>query len=144
MQKRVSAYQYKLMEVVYTYRQLSEMDNSYSLFFEEMSQEQKELRMDLMQQLFERLQYLAKKHLTARHFVLLQLQLAGYTQHEMAAQLKLCQSTIAKHFIGNTDYVRKDANGDNMQYGGLYRKLRIITAKDKKCILLLQQINNLQ
>jgi DNA-binding CsgD family transcriptional regulator len=78
---------------------------------------------------------LAKEHLTARQYQVIELLAQGFTQIEIAKKLHVNQSSITKSVNGNCDY----RNGRKV-YGGVKRKMRRLADKDVKIQEIITQI----
>jgi DNA-binding CsgD family transcriptional regulator len=97
--------------------------------------EDRELLLDLRDELRLEFWRLAKDNLTERQFQVIELLAKGYTQIEIAKQLNVNQSSITKSVNGNCDY----RNGKKI-YGGAKKKLRRLADKDPEIQAIIVQI----
>lgn len=77
--------------------------------------------------------------LTPRQKQVIRLYADGYTQMEIARELKVNQSSVTKCLNGNTDY----KNGTKV-YGGSKKKIRKIIENDEKIKEILKRISELR
>jgi DNA-binding CsgD family transcriptional regulator len=131
---RSNGYQHLFAEQPHSTEMMAEFSESQGLV-ENYKSEDKEMLMDLREELNIEFWRIAKENLTTRQFQVMELLSKGYTQIEIAKQLNVNQSSITKSVNGNCDY----RNGRRV-YGGSKKKLRKIADKDPKIQDLVQQI----
>lgn len=123
---RSNGYQHLFTEQLHSYEMLAEFSESQGLV-ENYKPEDKEMLLDLREDLKKEFWRLAKENLTERQFQVIELLAKGYTQIEIAKQLKVNQSSITKSVNGNCDY----RNGRKV-YGGAKKKLRKLASNDSQ------------
>lgn len=131
---RSNSYQHLFAEQPHSTEMMADFAESQGLV-ENYKPEDKELLLDLRDQLKQEFWRLAKENLTERQFEVIHLLAKGYTQIEIAKQLHVNQSSITKSVNGNCDY----RNGRRI-YGGSTKKLRKLADQDEKIKDLVQQI----
>lgn len=131
---RSSGYQHLFTEQLYSNEMMAEFSEAQGLV-ENYNPEDRELLLDLREELRLEFWRLAKDTLTERQFQVIELLAKGYTQIEIAKQLNVNQSSITKSVNGNCDY----RNGRKV-YGGAKKKLRRLADKDPEIQAIITQI----
>lgn len=131
---RSNGYQHLFAEQPYSNEMMAEFSEAQGLV-ENYAPEDREQLLVLREQLRGEFWRLAKENLTDRQFQVIELLAKGYTQIEIAKQLKVNQSSITKSVNGNCDY----RNGRKI-YGGAKKKLRRLADKDPKIQDIIVQI----
>lgn len=131
---RSNGYQHLFAEQPYSNEMMAEFSEAQGLV-ENYNAEDRELLLDLREELRLEFWRLAKENLTERQFQVIELLAKGYTQIEIAKQLNVNQSSITKSVNGNCDY----RNGKKI-YGGAKKKLRRLADKDPQIQEIIQQI----
>jgi DNA-binding CsgD family transcriptional regulator len=131
---RSNGYQHLFAEQPYSNEMMAEFSEAQGLV-ENYAPEDREQLLVLREQLRGEFWRLAKENLTDRQFQVIELLAKGYTQIEIAKQLKVNQSSITKSVNGNCDY----RNGRKI-YGGAKKKLRRLADKDPKIQDIIIQI----
>lgn len=130
---RSNGYQHLYTEQPYSNEMMAEFSEAQGLI-ENYRPEDRELLLDLKDELKIEFWRLAKENLTERQYQVIELLAKGYTQIEIAKQLNVNQSSITKSVNGNCDY-----RGSKRCYGGSKVKLKRLINKDPKiCNILLQ------
>jgi DNA-binding CsgD family transcriptional regulator len=131
---RSNGYQHLFAEQPYSNEMMAEFSEAQGLV-ENYKPEDRELLLDLRDELRLEFWRLAKENLTERQFQVIELLAKGYTQIEIAKQLNVNQSSITKSVNGNCDY----RNGKKI-YGGAKKKLRRLADKDPQIQEIITQI----
>jgi DNA-binding CsgD family transcriptional regulator len=131
---RSNGYQHLFAEQPYSNEMMAEFSEAQGLV-ENYKPEDRELLLDLRDELRLEFWRLAKDNLTERQFQVIELLAKGYTQIEIAKQLNVNQSSITKSVNGNCDY----RNGKKI-YGGAKKKLRRLADKDPEIQAIIVQI----
>lgn len=132
---RSNQYQHLFAEQPYSNEMMAEFSEAQGLI-ENYKPEDRELLLELRDELKKEFWRLARENLTARQYQVIQLLSKGYTQIEIAKQLNVNQSSITKSVHGNCDY----RNGRRI-YGGTQRKLCRFASTDEKIQEILRKIN---
>jgi DNA-binding CsgD family transcriptional regulator len=131
---RSNGYQHLFAEQPYSNEMMAEFSEAQGLV-ENYNPEDREQLLVLREELRLAFWALAKEHLTARQYQVIDLLAQGFTQIEIAKKLHVNQSSITKSVNGNCDY----RNGRKI-YGGAKRKLRRLADKDTKIQEIIAQI----
>jgi DNA-binding CsgD family transcriptional regulator len=131
---RSNGYQHLFAEQPYSNEMMAEFSEAQGLV-ENYKPEDRELLLNLREELRLEFWRLAKENLTERQFQVIELLAKGYTQIEIAKQLNVNQSSITKSVNGNCDY----RNGKKI-YGGAKKKLRRLADKDSQIQAIIEQI----
>jgi len=134
---RSNGYQHLFAEQPYSNEMMAEFSEAQGLV-ENYAPEDREQLLVLREQLRGEFWRLAKENLTDRQFQVIELLAKGYTQIEIAKQLKVNQSSITKSVNGNCDY----RNGRKI-YGGAKKKLRRLADRDEKIKKIIEQISDI-
>jgi DNA-binding CsgD family transcriptional regulator len=94
---------------------------------------------DLKEQLKNEFWRLVDTQLTSRQREVIRLYAQGFTQIEIAKQLKVNQSSITKSINGNCDY-----RSGRKIYGGAKKKLRKLAEKDEKICAIVKRIAEIE
>lgn len=131
---RSNGYQHLFAEQPYSNEMMAEFSEAQGLV-ENYNPEDREQLLVLREDLRLAFWALAKEHLTARQYQVIELLAQGFTQIEIAKKLHVNQSSITKSVNGNCDY----RNGRKV-YGGVKRKMRRLADKDVKIQEIITQI----
>jgi len=131
---RSNGYQHLFAEQPYSNEMMAEFSEAQGLV-ENYNPEDREQLLVLREELRLAFWALAKEHLTARQYQVIELLAQGFTQIEIAKKLHVNQSSITKSVNGNCDY----RNGRKI-YGGARKKLRRLSDKDPKIQEIIVQI----
>ena len=131
---RSNGYQHLFAEQPYSNEMMAEFSEAQGLV-ENYNPEDREQLLVLREELRLAFWALAKEHLTARQYQVIELLAQGFTQIEIAKKLHVNQSSITKSVNGNCDY----SNGRKI-YGGARKKLRRLSDKDPKIQEIIVQI----
>ena len=131
---RSNGYQHLFTEQPYSNEMMAEFSEAQGLV-ENYNPEDREQLLVLREELRLAFWALAKEHLTARQYQVIELLAQGFTQIEIAKKLHVNQSSITKSVNGNCDY----RNGRKI-YGGARKKLRRLSDKDPKIQEIITQI----
>ena len=131
---RSNGYQYIYTEQSFSNEMMAEFSESQGLN-ENLKPEDKEALLDLHVAQAECFWRLVDTELTERQAQVIRLLAQGYTQIEIAKQLKVNQSSITKSVNGNCDY----RNGRKV-YGGAKKKLRKLAKADPEIIEIMRKI----
>ena len=131
---RSNGYQHLFAEQPYSNEMMAEFSEAQGLV-ENYNPEDREQLLVLREELRLAFWALAKEHLTARQYQVIELLAQGFTQIEIAKKLHVNQSSITKSVNGNCDY----RNGRKI-YGGARKKLRRLSDKDPKIQEIIAQI----
>ena len=131
---RSNGYQHLFAEQPYSNEMMAEFSEAQGLV-ENYNPEDREQLLVLREELRLAFWALAREHLTARQYQVIELLAQGFTQIEIAKKLHVNQSSITKSVNGNCDY----RNGRKI-YGGARKKLRRLSDKDPKIQEIIIQI----
>lgn len=123
---RSNGYQHLFAEQLYSNDMMADFSEAQGLV-ENYKPEDRELLLDLREDLRAEFWRLVWTELTPRQAQVIKLLTEGYTQIEIAKKLNVNQSSITKSVNGNCDY-RKGKK----VYGGAKKKLRRLAAKDSR------------
>lgn len=136
---RSDSYQWVLIETPFSQEMMVEFTDSHGITGKLNSSTYSEEKYELQDKLKQAYWRLIDTRLTPRQRQVLRFCADGYTQIEIAKQLKVNQSSITKSINGNCDY----RNGKKI-YGGAKKKLRKLVDEDPEIQEILRRIAELE
>lgn len=137
---RSQAYQHLLVETVFSHEMLSSFSNEDSISARLNPWEYSEELLELEDQLKKEF-YRIIKMLTKRQQDVIRLCAEGKTQCEVAKELGVNQSSVAKNLLGNISY---QSNGTKKFFGGSKKRLNKIIETDEKIIEILRKMSEIR
>jgi len=144
-ENRSNRYQWVLLETVFSNEMLEAFSNDDSISARLNPFEYNENLLGLEDALKKRFWIIVETLLTDRQKEIMKLSADGYTQMEIAKKLNVNQSSIVKSLRGNSSYL--PSYNDNKKvviYGGAYKKLKALVAKDPEIIEILKKMDEIR
>lgn len=136
LNRRSQSYQWKIREIPWSSDALIGLSSEHGLFD---NQEQSEEFLDLKEELKTHFWRVAKAGLTKRQFDVISLVAQGLTQHEIAKELGVNQSSVAKCLGG----AKQKGLYEGKVFGGCIKKMKKLLDQDEEVQKILQLINDL-
>ena len=134
---RSNGYQHLFAEQPYSNEMMAEFSEAQGLV-ENYNPEDREQLFVLREELRLAFWALAKEHLTARQYQVIELLAQGFTQIEIAKKLGVNQSSITKSVNGNCDY-----RNNKKVYGGCKKRMRKLASQDVNIQKIIEKMTDI-